>query len=128
MVSTKTPCQKNSRKKKVVVAAEPVQGGSTHGENKTFKKIETEKTEKILKELLYTAQMAHWYSGSKISKTSNSSNSNRRSNNSNFGGSGLAGPPLCLRISSFFSKTMRDRPHTPYNILKGHGPRMVSVT
>ncbi len=51
------------------------------------KKREIEKTEKRLKGLLYTTQMAHWYSGSKNSKTSNS-------NNSNFGGSGLAGPPV----------------------------------
>ncbi len=50
----------------------------------------------MLKELLYTTQMAHWYGGSKISKTSNSSNSSNSNNNSYFGGSGLAGPPVTL--------------------------------
>ncbi len=104
----KTPCKKIKRKKYkkifflLLLLPNLFRGGAHMGKIRLTKKIETEKTEKSQKELLYTTQIAHLYGGSKISRTSNnsnSSNSNSSNNNSNFGGSDLAGPP----VYTFFS-------------------------
>ena len=104
----KTPCKKKNQEKKnrktffCCCCCWTCSGRArTWGKIRLEKKIETKKTEKRLKELLYPTQMAHWYGGSKSSKTSNSSNnsnSNSSNNNSNLGGSGLAGPPVTMSM------------------------------
>ncbi len=117
MVSTKNAMQKNFKRKiflkkklLLLLLLNLFRKGAHMGKIRLKKDRETKKQEKILKELLYTAQMAHWYSGSKISKTSNSSNSSSRSNNSNFGGSGLAGPPITVATVTTVTSTSSSRP------------------
>ncbi len=92
----KRPPKKNNKKIKKVFCCCCCRTCS--GRTRTWGKLDLEKdrdrkkTEKRQKEVLYTTQMAHLYSGSMIIRTSNCSNGNN--NNSNFGGSGLAGPPV----------------------------------